>query len=126
MGDNVHTKTVSLSFAADLLRAMDARCKSLAYRRRAHYLTHLFDEDARESGDHVREPNYPGRTGAKVAVTFNFPKETLLAADRRAALLGYRKRSHYATFIVERDLLAAGPHTRTPRPITPVRRKLAS
>ncbi len=72
---------------------------------------------------HVREPNHLGRTGAKVAVTFNLPKETLLAADRRAAQLGYRKRSHYATFIVERDILAAGPHTRTPRPVTPVRRK---
>ena len=125
MGDNVHTKTVSLSFANDLLRAVDARCKSLAYRRRAHYLAYLFEEDAR-GGDHIREPNHPGRTGVKIPVTFNLPKETLLAADRRAALLGYRKRSHYATFIIERDLLAAGPHTRTPRPVTPVRRKLAS
>lgn len=118
MATNVHTINLSLSLPADLLKRARRRAKTLRYSRPSHYVTFLIDDDIAQGGDHTRVPD-TGRLhggGPTGILCLSLHKTTAGAADRRAAQLGYRKRSHYVAFLFHRDLTHPGPHVRVPSP----------
>jgi metal-responsive CopG/Arc/MetJ family transcriptional regulator len=117
MAANVHTASLSVSLLNDLLKAVDKRVRALGYPNRAAHIAFLIEQDLAQGGDHLRVPAL-GRLhsfeAGSTTFCFSIRKTLLRRADRRAKQLGYRKRSHYLNFLLQRDLDHPGPHVRIP------------